>query len=520
MAYIGKEPVRGQNRELDDISGSFNGSNTDFTMQVGGLNTSAGSVNQLFISVGGVLQNPGTDFTVAASTLTFTTPPANGLDFWGIIQGDAVDINTPADNSVTTAKILNNAVDGTKIAIGSDAQGDVLYYTGTDYARLPAGTSGDFLKTQGSGANPVWATVTSSDTLSFRNLIINGAMNVSQRGTTTTTSGKFIIDRFKVGWAGADEDITHAKRALSAVETGPWNEGFKNCLSLTNGNQTSGAGAADDVWIEYAIEDQDIACSGWQAESTSSKLTLSFWLKASVAQTYYVILETKHGTSKNYAFAATVAANTWTKITKTIPGHADISFGNDSGEGIDIYFVPFYGTNKTTSGHTVDAWSNTSGSDQAPDMTSTWWTTNDSTFEVTGVQLEVGSTATDFEHRSYGDELARCQRYFWQLINYDTSSIAVASMYSASDAIWVTSFPVTMRASPSIHSNINDNNNYLIGRWYNGTGGQNGTGNLSIQRVNHNTIMVYSAGWSLPEVGAFSLESNSSSCYLGFDAEL
>ena len=110
MAYIGKEPVRGQNRVLDDISGSFNGSTTGFTMQVGGVNTSPGSVNQLFLSVGGVLQNPGTDFTVAASTLTFTTAPASGLDFWGIIQGDAVDINTPADDSVTNSKILNDTI--------------------------------------------------------------------------------------------------------------------------------------------------------------------------------------------------------------------------------------------------------------------------------------------------------------------------------------------------------------------------------------------------------------------------
>ena len=109
MAYLGKQPVRGQNRELDDISGSFNGSTTAFTMQVGGVNTSAGSVNQIFINVGGILQNPGTDFTVAASTLTFTTAPASGLDFWGLIQGDAVDINEPADGSVTEAKLNANA---------------------------------------------------------------------------------------------------------------------------------------------------------------------------------------------------------------------------------------------------------------------------------------------------------------------------------------------------------------------------------------------------------------------------
>ena len=133
MAYIGKEPVRGQNRELDDISGSFNGGNTAFTMQVGGINTSAGSANQLFISLGGVLQNPGTDFTVASSTITFTTPPASGLDFWGIIQGDAVDINTPADASVSGTKLTNplDLADNHKIRLGTgnDLQ---LYHDATE----------------------------------------------------------------------------------------------------------------------------------------------------------------------------------------------------------------------------------------------------------------------------------------------------------------------------------------------------------------------------------------------------
>jgi len=151
MAYIGKEPVRGQNRELDDISGSFNGGNTAFTMQVGGLNTSAGSVNQLFISVGGVLQNPGTDFTVASSTLTFTTPPASGLDFWGIIQGDAVDINTPADASVSGSKLTNplDLPDNHKIRFGTGNDIEIFHDGSNSYIN-EAGT-GDLLLTATAG---------------------------------------------------------------------------------------------------------------------------------------------------------------------------------------------------------------------------------------------------------------------------------------------------------------------------------------------------------------------------------
>jgi len=108
VPYIGKQLVRGQNRELDDISGSFNGSTTVFNLTVAGDSITPGSALQLFISVGGVLQNPNTDFTVAGNQITFSTAPGSGLSFFGILQGDAVDFNTPADGSVTTAKLGSN----------------------------------------------------------------------------------------------------------------------------------------------------------------------------------------------------------------------------------------------------------------------------------------------------------------------------------------------------------------------------------------------------------------------------
>jgi len=107
MPYVGREIVKGQNRELDDISSSFNSGNTAFTMQVGGVTTSAASVNQVFISLGGVMQHPGTDYTVSSSTLTFTTAPDSGLAFWGLIQGNQVDTGTPSDGTVGSSKFAS-----------------------------------------------------------------------------------------------------------------------------------------------------------------------------------------------------------------------------------------------------------------------------------------------------------------------------------------------------------------------------------------------------------------------------
>ena len=117
MAYIGVEPNPGRNREVDDISSGFNGSTTAFTLQVSSENISPGDANSIIVSLGGVIQNPNTDYTIAASTITFTTAPASGLSFFAVVQGQGTDtnINTPSDGSVSTAKLVDDAVTTAKI---------------------------------------------------------------------------------------------------------------------------------------------------------------------------------------------------------------------------------------------------------------------------------------------------------------------------------------------------------------------------------------------------------------------
>ena len=166
MAYIGPEPNPGQNREVDDISSSFNGSTTAFTLQVNSQNVSPGSANSIIVSVGGVVQNPGTDYTIAASTITFTTAPANGLSFFGLVLGQGVDALTPADGSVTTTKIADQAVDLTKLPHGT------------------VSNDGKFLRAN-NGADPTFETVTGTT-------INNNANNrvITGSGTANTLEGE------------------------------------------------------------------------------------------------------------------------------------------------------------------------------------------------------------------------------------------------------------------------------------------------------------------------------------------
>ena len=136
MAYIGPEPKLGRNREVDDISSGFNGSATAFTLQVSGSNVSPGTANDIIVSLGGVIQNPNNDYTIAASTITFTTAPASGLSFFAVVLGQSVDssVVTPADGSVTSAKIASGAVTAAKLASPLDLPDNqkIRFGTGND----------------------------------------------------------------------------------------------------------------------------------------------------------------------------------------------------------------------------------------------------------------------------------------------------------------------------------------------------------------------------------------------------
>jgi hypothetical protein len=282
-----------------------------------------------------------------------------------------------------------------------------------------------------------------------RNLIINGAMQVAQRGTSSSSvNGIGCVDRFHNIRAGQDEEPTQAQHVLTSSDTGPYAEGFRFSFHVTNGNQSSGAGTNDYNSMRYNVEAQDLATSGWDYTSASSFITLSFWVKSSVAQNFYSYIKTNDGTGQNYPIeTGSLTANTWTKITKTIPGNPNIQIDNDSGLGLQIYIGQFWGTAFTDSGVTLNQWATYASGTRMPDNTSTWWTTNDATFEITGVQLEVGSTATDFEHRPYIEELRRCQRYFFK----GNFSSHLTAYFGGTHLFRQIPFvcPAPMRASPS-----------------------------------------------------------------------
>ena len=301
-----------------------------------------------------------------------------------------------------------------------------------------------------------------------KNLIINGAYQVAQRGTSSTSTGYQTVDRFDLSAAGVDEAMTQAQVDVSSGTT-PYTLGFRKAFKITNGNQTGGAGTGDRCIVSTALEAQDIADSGWNYLSASSYITLSFWAKSSVAQTFYVALTSQDGTQQRYGVAMTfTSTNTWTKFTYKIPGNSNLQFDNNSDRGLQIFWTLFRGTDTTSNSFVLNQWAAYNGSIRYPDITGTWFTTNDATFEITGVQLEVGSVATDFEHRSFAQELALCQRYFYKTYDYDTAigtattagafvrSISTQQTYAAMSSV---RYPVSMRDNPTVTAYSTQNAN-------------------------------------------------------------
>ena len=288
--------------------------------------------------------------------------------------------------------------------------------------------------------------MTGGGALSHRNIIINGAMTVAQYGTSSTSTGKATVDRFGLSTAGVDEAMTQAQVNVASGTT-PYSLGFRKAYKITNGNQTGGAGTSDRCIISYAVESQDNANMGWNYTSSSSYATLSFWAKSSVAQTFYVALTTQDGTQQRYATPLTfTSTDTWTKFTYKIPGASGVQFDNDNDRGLQIYWTLFRGTGTTDNSFTINQWAAYNSSIRYPDITSTWFTTNDATFELTGVQFEVGDTATSFEFRLHAEELARCQRYFQKIDHREsTGSSGYRYMYYRN-----ISFNTSMRAAPSL----------------------------------------------------------------------
>lgn len=279
-----------------------------------------------------------------------------------------------------------------------------------------------------------------------RNLVINGAMQVAQRSTSSSSLGYQTVDRFS---HNADRQQFVATQEQSTdVPTG---KGYTTSYKITTTTPETTIDGNNYNTVRYIFEAQDLQHLCW-GTSAAKSLSVSFWVKSSVTGTY-VTSNYFYDPNRNITVPYTISsANTWEYKTIVIPGDTGGTINNDNGGGLAIQFVlsvgPNYqGTVSTSWGSYVDArWGN--------GQTAQMMNVNGATWAITGLQVEVGDSASDFEHRSFGEELQLCQRYYYVAGRHSdynaNANIGVGFYYSTTSIICVLQHPVEMRTKPSI----------------------------------------------------------------------
>jgi len=257
------------------------------------------------------------------------------------------------------------------------------------------------------------ALIGSQTALSNRNLIINGAMQVAQRGTSTsiTAAGSYFSpDRFEVGITATDQ----LAATLSQSTTAP--DGFSNSLKFEVTTAETTLDADEIVTLRQKFEGQDLQRIA-KGTSSAEQVTASFWVRSSNTGTYILELYDSDNTrqvSKSYTINS---ANTWEYKTITFPADTTGAFDNDNNLSLFFMFWLAAGSDYT-SGTLNTSWASATTANRVVGQTNLIASTND--FYITGVQLEVG-TATPFEHRLFQDEITRCKRYYQKSFPYGTA---------------------------------------------------------------------------------------------------
>jgi len=277
-----------------------------------------------------------------------------------------------------------------------------------------------------------------------RNIIINGAMQVAQRSTSEAGKGAdpgyFTVDRMYY-YENGTTDVRFTQSQSTDVPAG---EGFAKSLKFVPTTADTSLAADNQLVLKYRIEGQDIQQLKW-GTSNAEKVTLSFYIKSTKTGTFIVELSRE---SRKISQAYTVSSSdTWEKKTLTYDGDTGGSVvTNDSSNRLEINYYMGVGTNYS-SGTLDTTWTGGTNANRAVGQVNVF----DNTANVilfTGLQLEVGEQATPFEHRSFGEELALCQRYYYR--HAAATHVGNGGYQTSGQVDVIVDFPVTMRAGPSL----------------------------------------------------------------------
>ena len=334
-----------------------------------------------------------------------------------------------ADGSITTAKLAADAVTAAKLA-------DNAVVT----ANISAGTL------EGSGVN-----------LGRRNIVMNGNMSVAQRQSilgnqTGISNGYTGVDRFKF--------YTNSAARVSGLQsTGTAANGFPKALQIDVTTADTSVAAGDFASVQTIFEGKDLQHLKWGTSSAES-LTLSFWVKSPKTGVHWVELYGVDATKYNSAQYTVSSADTWEKKTVTFAGETGSSITDDNNTRLYVQWIMLSGSNYTSGTHPGNVWHSTNANRHPGNQNIMDNTSNN--FYLTGVQLETGSTATDFEFLRHSDNLNACYRYFQTVSAYAEYSMGTSGSFSGNRTTFLGG---GMRAAPTFttQSNAGSSNSSLNG---------------------------------------------------------
>ena len=332
----------------------------------------------------------------------------------------------------------------------------------------------------------------------FRNLIINGDMQISQRATSTTgvandsDEGYNSLDRFGLYYYGNEGGAA----TMSQDTTVPSDTSYgvqRQSLKIDVTTADTSLGSTGIIALKHTVEAQYIHHSGWDFTSSSSKITLSFWARSVKAGTYCVLFRCHDASGERYFVKEyTLVADTWKHVEMVVPGDSNLVFNADNGEGLEMRWILAAGDDRNDA--TADTWfAPGSDYDNSTSNQVNFYDSTSNNFFLTGVQLEVGDQATNFEHLPFDVQLQRCQRYYQRLTGaYVQYGQILNGHYNGDNQLQgVYTYPVKMRTGPSlVHSTTSSNNSasaYAIAT----NGGVDYIDSLILYNPNDHATLIY-----------------------------
>ena len=312
----------------------------------------------------------------------------------------------------------------------------------------------------------------------FRNIIINGDMQVAQRATSTTgvandsDEGYNSLDRFGLYYYGNEGGAA----TMSQDTTVPSDTSYgvqRQSLKIDVTTADTSLGSTGIIALKHTVEAQYIHHSGWDFTSSSSKITLSFWARSVKAGTYCVLFRCHDASGERYFVKEyTLVADTWKHVEMVVPGDSNLVFNADNGEGLEMRWILAAGDDRNDA--TADTWfAPGSDYDNSTSNQVNFYDSTSNNFFLTGVQLEVGDQATNFEHLPFDVQFTRCCRYYWKPVQGNVSTneyVALGDFYSSTQVDIDFRHITPMRTQPTVEQGSGtDYFRYYYGQTANGT---------------------------------------------------